>query len=77
MNQEYNETFINDIIRMRWTYDISFNKIKKERELLEAQGIKIMCENLKVKNFKLWDKRVSNLSTEHQKRVKFLLQEEE
>ena len=77
MTQEHTEAFINDIIRMAWADDISFDKIKKERGLSEAEVIKIMRGNLNAGSFKLWRKRVSGRSSKHEKRAKLLSQEVE
>jgi uncharacterized protein (TIGR03643 family) len=77
MKQEYTEAFINDIIRMAWADDVSFDKIKKDRGLSEAEVIKIMRSNLKAGSFKLWRKRVSGRSSKHEKRAKLLRQEVE
>lgn len=70
----YSEAFINDIIRMAWADDVSFDKIKKDRGLPEAEVIKIMRANLKPNSFKLWRKRVSGRSSKHEKREKLLRQ---
>lgn len=75
MKQEYSEAFINDIIRMAWADEISFDAIKEKRGLSEAQVIKIMRSNLKTGSFKLWRKRVSGRRSKHEKRAKFLRQE--
>lgn len=72
MKQEYTEAFINDIIRMAWADDISFDKIKRDRGLSEAEVIKIMRSHLKPRSFKLWRERVSGRSSKHEKRTKFL-----
>ncbi len=77
MAQLYSEAFINDIIRMAWADEISFDKIKKDRGLSEAEVIKIMRANLKASSFKLWRKRVSGRSSKHEKRSKLLQQEAE
>lgn len=77
MKQEHSESFINDIIRMAWADDVSFDKIKKDRGLSEAEVIKIMRANLKASSFKLWRKRVSGRSSKHEKRAKLLSQEVE
>jgi len=74
MKQEYSEAFINDIIRMAWADDVSFDKIKKDKGFSEAQVIKIMRANLKAGSFKLWRKRVSGRSSKHEKRAKLLSQ---
>jgi uncharacterized protein (TIGR03643 family) len=72
MKQEYTQAFINDIIRMAWADDVSFDKIKKERGVVEAEVIKIMRRNLKPSSFKLWRKRVSGRGSKHEKRLKLL-----
>ena len=75
MKQEYTEAFISDIIRMAWADDVSFDKIKKDSGLSEAEVIKIMRANLKAGSFKLWRKRVSGRSSKHEKRAKLLREE--
>ena len=77
MKQEHSEAFISDVIRMAWADEISFDKIKKQSGLSEAEVIKIMRGNLKAGSFKLWRKRVSGRSTKHEKRANFLRQEVE
>jgi uncharacterized protein (TIGR03643 family) len=72
MTKEHTEAFINDIIRMAWADDISFDKIKKDRGLSEAEVIKIMRAHLKPSSFRLWRKRVSGRGTKHEKRSKLL-----
>ncbi|MEI7668556.1 MAG: TIGR03643 family protein [Pseudomonadota bacterium] len=74
MKQKYDENFINDIIRMAWADDVSFDKIKKDRGLSESEIIKIMRSNLKAGSFKLWRKRASGRSSKHEKRTKLLTQ---
>ena len=74
---EFSDAFISDIIRMAWADDISFDKIKKDRGLSEAEVIKIMRSNLKDGSFRLWRKRVSGRSSKHSKREKILRQEGE
>jgi len=77
MTQEHTEAFVNDIIRMAWADDVSFDKIKKDKGLSEAEVIKLMRANLKASSFRLWRKRVSGRSSKHEKRAKFLRQEAE
>jgi len=77
MTQEHTEAFVNDIIRMAWADDVSFDKIKKDKGLSEAEVIKLMRANLKASSFKLWRKRVSGRSSKHEKRAKLLRQEAE
>jgi len=75
MKNEYSEAFINDIIRMAWADEISFDKIKRDRGIPEAEVIKLMRDNLKAGSFKLWRKRVSGRSSKHEKRAKLLKQD--
>lgn len=75
MKKEYSEAFISTIIRMAWADEISFDKIKKDKGLSEAEVIKIMRGNLKINSFKLWRKRVSGRNSKHEKRMKLLSQE--
>jgi uncharacterized protein (TIGR03643 family) len=60
---------------MAWADDISFDKIKKDKGLSEADVIKIMRKNLKARSFILWRKRVSGRSSKHEKRARLLRQE--
>jgi uncharacterized protein (TIGR03643 family) len=75
MKREHTEAFISDIIAMAWADDVSFDKIKHQSGLSEAEVIKIMRGNLKAGSFKLWRKRVSGRKTKHEKR--FTLQSQE
>ncbi len=59
MKTQLNEAFIDEIIRMAWADDISFDKIKKDNGLSEADVIKIMRQYLKPGRFKLWHKPIS------------------
>jgi uncharacterized protein (TIGR03643 family) len=72
--QHDTEAFISDIIRMAWADDVSFDKIKKDKGLTEAEVIKIMRSNLKPNSFKLWRTRVSGRSSKHAKRAKLMRQ---
>ncbi len=72
MAQQYTEEFINTIIRKAWADEISFDRIKKDHGLSEAEVIKIMRTNLKAGSFRLWRKRVSGRPAKHEKRSKFL-----
>jgi uncharacterized protein (TIGR03643 family) len=75
MKREHTEAFISDIIAMAWADDVSFDKIKRDRGLSEAEVIKLMRTSLKAGSFKLWRKRVSGRSSKHEKRAKLLRQE--
>lgn len=71
MKQQHTDAFISDIIRMAWADDISFDQIKKDKGLSEAEVIKIMRSHLKAGSYKLWRKRVSGRGSKHEKRTKF------
>lgn len=66
------EAFINKIIGMAWADEVSFDQIKKEHSLSEAEVIQIMRRNLKTGSFKVWRKRVSGRSSKHEKRAQLL-----
>jgi len=77
MKTQHTQAFISDIIGMAWADDVSFDKIKKEYGLTEAEVIKIMRTHLKAGSFKLWRKRVSGRESKHEKRSALLRQEVE
>ena len=70
MKREYPDMFINDIIRMAWADDVSFEKIKRDKGLAEAEVIDVMRRNLKDSSFRLWRKRVAGRSSKHEKRTR-------
>lgn len=72
MKHKYTQTFINEIICMAWADEISFDKIKKNKGISEAEVIAIMRGNLKASSFRLWRKRVSGRSSKHEKRAQLL-----
>ncbi|MDG2199079.1 MAG: TIGR03643 family protein [SAR324 cluster bacterium] len=55
------------IIYLAWQDRITFEEIKKETGLSEAEVIKVMRRSLRPSSFKLWRKRVSGRTTKHQK----------
>lgn len=75
MADSYSEAFINDIIRMAWADEISFEEIKRKRGIGEAEVIRLMRRNLKPSSFKLWRKRVSGRGAKHEKLAKLRAQE--
>ena len=52
---------------LAWQDRITFEEIKKETGLSEAEVIKVMRKSLKPSSFRLWRKRVSGRTTKHQK----------
>jgi uncharacterized protein (TIGR03643 family) len=75
MKREYPDMFISDIIRMAWADDVSFEKIKRDKGLAEAEVIDVMRCNLKASSFRLWRKRVAGRSSKHEKRTRYFRQE--
>lgn len=75
MKHKYSQEFISNIIQLAWTDNISFDKIKRDQNITEAEVIKIMRGHLKPSSFRLWRKRVSGRDTKHEKRTKLLNQE--
>lgn len=75
MEKIYSEEFISTIIRLAWADDVSFDKIKKDHGIPEADVIKIMRKNLKRGSYILWRKRVTGRSTKHEKRRRVLEEE--
>lgn len=70
MTENYTEEFISNIIRIAWADDVSFDKIKKDYGLSEADVKKIMRQNLKQGSYILWRKRVTGRGKKHEKRYK-------
>ena len=56
---------VNRIIEMAWEDRTTFDSIKDQFGISEADVIKIMRKNLKHRSFKLWRKRVSGRNTKH------------
>ncbi|UTW56942.1 TIGR03643 family protein [Kordiimonas sp. SCSIO 12610] len=52
---------------MAWDDDTSFDMIKSQTGLSEAEVIKIMRLELKPRSFKHWRKRVSGRSSKHER----------
>ena len=75
MKQDHTDAFISDIIRLAWADDVSFDKIRRDKGLAEAEVIKIMRRNLKSGSFKLWRKRVAGRGSKHEKRTRFFRQQ--
>ncbi len=74
MKIEHPEAFISDIIRMAWADDVSFDTIKKEKGIGEAEVIRLMRGHLKAGSFRLWRRRVSGRGSKHEKRARMLRQ---
>ena len=61
-NPETKKKDDNRIIWAAWADRITFEEIKKKTGKNESQVIKIMRRNLKPGSFRLWRKRVYNIS---------------
>ena len=59
------EAEIDRIIGMAWEDRISFDVIKDQFGISEAQVIKIMRANMKTSSFKMWRERVHGRKTKH------------
>jgi len=68
MPPPYSEAFLDSVIRMAWADDVSFDKIKRDKGIAEAEVIAIMRSNLKPGSCRLWRKRVSGRASKHEKR---------
>jgi uncharacterized protein (TIGR03643 family) len=66
----HSEADLSEIIRLAWADDVSFDKIKREKDISESEVIRIMRRNLKPRSFKLWRQRVSGRSTKHERKTK-------
>jgi len=53
------------VIEMCWEDRTPFEAIEYQFGLKEEDAIKIMCQNLKPKSFKVWRKRDSGRNTKH------------
>ena len=61
---------IDDVIGMAWSDRISFEEIKKKKNLSEKEVIVIMRKNLKKKSYVLWRKRVRGRISKHRRKTK-------
>jgi uncharacterized protein (TIGR03643 family) len=62
------EADISEIIRLAWADDVSFDRIKREKNIAERDVILIMRRNLKPRSFKLWRERVSGRKLKHERK---------
>jgi uncharacterized protein (TIGR03643 family) len=61
----YNGIHVDEIIEMAWSDDVSFDNIKSNTGLAEAEVIDIMRKHLRRSSFCLWRKRVTGRLTKH------------
>ncbi len=64
MTHTYNES---EVIALAWCDKTSFDDIKTQTKLSEAEVIKLMRQSLKPSSFKLWRKRVTGRTSKHKK----------
>ena len=65
MKREFTETEIDRIIGMAWEDRTTFDVIKDQFGIAEAEVIKIMRANMKPSSFKMWRERVTGRKTKH------------
>ena len=68
VNVKVNQQLIDRVIRMAWEDRTTFDQIEKRTDLTEAEVIKIMRANLKLRSFRMWRARVTGRITKHGKR---------
>ena len=54
-----------EIIELAWADDVSFDAIKAQTGLSEAEVIRVMRRTLKPSSFRLWRARVSGRPAKH------------
>jgi uncharacterized protein (TIGR03643 family) len=59
-----------EIIALAWADDVSFDKIKRDTGLAEADVIRLMRGNLKPGSFKAWRARVSGRKAKHEGKMR-------
>ena len=65
MIREFNEAEIDRIIGMAWEDRTTFDTIKDQFGISEAEVIKIMRAKMKRSSFKMWRTRVHGRKTKH------------
>jgi len=60
---------ISEIVAMAWDDETSFDDIKSQSGLSEAEVIKIMRDHMQPSSFKMWRKRVSGRASKHASRL--------
>ena len=69
LTQDNQDVFIDQVIDLAWSDDVSFDAIKARTGLAEKEVIRIMRRHLKPASFRRWRERVSGRVTKHQKRL--------
>lgn len=67
---EHDPAFIGEVIALAWEDDVSFDAIRLQTGLDEAEVITLMRRNLKPSSFRLWRKRVAGRRSKHRARLR-------
>ena len=70
LTQDNQDVFIDQVIDLAWSDDVSFDAINARTGLAEKEVIRIMRRHLKPASFRRWRERVSGRVTKHQKRLR-------
>lgn len=62
-----------EIVAMAWDDETSFEHIKSQSGLSEAEIIKIMRAHMKPSSFRMWRKRVSGRVSKHASKIDHIL----
>lgn len=62
---DLDERAVNRIIEMAWEDRTTFDAIKEQFGVPEKDVIKLMRQEMKLKSWKMWRKRVQNRATKH------------
>lgn len=58
-----------EIVAMAWDDETSFDQIKKQSGLSEAEIIKIMRSHMQPSSFRMWRKRVNGRASKHGSKI--------
>lgn len=59
-----------ELVELAWADDVSFDVIKDQTGMSEAEVIRVMQSALKPSSFRLWRKRVSGRKSKHAKKMR-------
>ena len=59
---------VSEIIALAWDDETSFDQIKLQFGLAEAEIIRLMRQEMKPSSFRMWRKRVSGRASKHARR---------
>lgn len=62
-----------EIVAMAWDDETSFDQIKKQSGLSEAEIIKIMRSHMQPSSFRMWRKRVNGRASKHGSKIDLTL----